>query len=421
MENVARYQRARLGFDIMSNFRKHIVIIGGGAAGFFAAINCAQKNPEYRITILEQSSKTLQKVKISGGGRCNVTHACFDNHELVKNYPRGEKQLLSVFSKFNPTHTIEWFEQRGVELKAEEDGRMFPITDESQTIIDCFWNEVKLTGVSVFTNCTVDALEKTDAGWIVKTNQQDMAADAVLVAAGSSLRIWKVLETVGHSIVPTVASLFTFNIQHALLTGLQGLSVKNGVVELPDSPKIVLPPSPLLITHWGISGPAVLKLSAFAARELATCNYRFPIKINWCGSSESDVLNDLIQLKQASPRKNISTNSLYGIPTRLWERICQHAKGISNKNYADASKENLQSLAGLLTGCELKVNGKSTFKEEFVTAGGVDLSEIDFKTMQSKKIPGLYFAGEVLDIDAITGGFNFQAAWSTAWVAAQSM
>lgn len=405
----------------MSNFRKHIVIIGGGAAGFFAAINCAQKNPDYRITILEQSSKTLQKVKISGGGRCNVTHACFDNRELVKNYPRGEKQLLSVFSKFNPTHTIDWFEQRGVELKAEEDGRMFPITDNSQTIIDCFLQEINQAGVSVITNCTVDALEFDGGKWRVKTNKQDWTADALLVAAGSSLRLWKVLETVGHHIVTPVASLFTFNIQHALLTGLQGLSVKKATVQLTQYPAIELAPSPLLITHWGLSGPAVLKLSAVAARELAECSYRFSIKINWCGLSETSVLNDLVQFKHSSPKKNITANPLYGIPLRLWERICQQVKGISNKNYADASKETLQSLARWLSSCELKVNGKSTFKDEFVTAGGVDLHEIDFKTMQSKKMPGLYFAGEVLDIDAITGGFNFQAAWSTAWVAAHSM
>ncbi|MCS6935241.1 MAG: NAD(P)/FAD-dependent oxidoreductase [Chitinophagales bacterium] len=405
----------------MNNHQKHVVIIGGGAAGFFAAVNIAGIQPDMQVTILEQTNKLLHKVIISGGGRCNVTHACFDYRELVKNYPRGNKELLSVFARFHPAHTVAWFQQRGVALKTEEDGRMFPATDKSYTIADCLMQEAKRTGVRIIMKCAVEEMYHQNGQWTLITNQTTLTADVVLFATGSSHRAWNLLQHLGHTIVPPVASLFTFHVADPLISGLQGLSVPNATVLLPEHPKFKLLPAPLLITHWGLSGPAVLKLSAFAARELAACHYRFPILVNWCGHPQAKVMDELLRAKQTTPRKVVAANPMYQIPRRLWERITGSVTGLGEKNFADASRQQLQQLCARLTAYLMPVSGKSAFKDEFVTAGGVHLQEVDFKTMQSKVLPNVYFAGEVLDIDAVTGGFNFQAAWSTAWVAAQSI
>lgn len=391
---------------------KQVLIVGGGAAGFFAAMACAEHNPDLHITILEKSPKLLAKVKISGGGRCNVTHACFDARELVKFYPRGQKQLLGPFTRFNPSHTIQWFESRGVDLKTEGDGRMFPVTDDSQTIIDCYLREAKRLGIAIKTQCGVDAVEFKEGVWEVTTgNKQKLKADALVITTGGTQQVWKMLADAGVRIVPPVPSLFTFNINVPVLKGLEGISVPNAAVRVEGSK--LSSGGPLLITHWGLSGPAVLKLSAYGARDFAAVDYKFSIQVNWLGErSTAQVIETLKNYKLQHAKQQVIKNALYGLPMRLWERLAPYSF-----NYADLSNKHIDLIAQNLTALRLPVNGKSTFKEEFVTAGGVDLQEIDFKTMQHKNLPGLYFAGEVLDIDAVTGGFNFQAAWTTGWIA----
>lgn len=402
---------------------KNIVIIGGGAAGFFAAINCAEKNPDYSVTILEKSSSVLSKVKISGGGRCNVTHACFDARELVKFYPRGEKQLLGPFTKFNPSNTIDWFEQRGVEIKREDDGRMFPVTDSSQTIIDCFLNEVKRLGVKVRMQCGVERLQLKVDNWQVNTNNNEtINADAVIITTGSSNGVWKILEGLGHKIVPPVPSLFTFNINDERIKGLEGLSMPEAGIKIRNTKtEIRTTLGALLITHWGMSGPAILRMSAWGARALAEVNHQFEIEVNWVNKDFNTVKETLLLFKKNHAKKNVTSNPLFGIPKRLWERLAMINDQWSMVNFADLSNAQIESLANELTACRFKVTGKSTYKDEFVTSGGVDLSEVDFRTMQSKIFARLFFAGEVLDIDAITGGFNFQAAWTTGFIAAQNV
>lgn len=396
---------------------KHIVVAGGGAAGFFAALACAEANPDYRVIILEKSQKLLQKVSISGGGRCNVTHACFDARELVKFYPRGHKQLIGPFSRFNPTHTINWFAQRGVQLKTESDGRMFPVTDSSQTIINCFINEANRLKVAIQLGAGIDKLTPVNNTWQIQLHTgKTMVADAVIVTAGSSLQVWKMLAATGHTIVPPVPSLFTFNISDKRLQDLQGLSVSNATVSITGSK--LKTSGPLLITHWGLSGPAILKASAWGARELAAINHRFEIDVNWTGTlTREEVKSELLRNKAEHPKRQPWNHPLFNIPQRLWKSLTD----CEGMNYADLSKSKIESIAGNLAASHFAVHGKSTFKDEFVTAGGVDLSEVDFKTMQSKKLNGLYFAGEVLDIDAVTGGFNFQAAWTTGFVAGTSV
>ncbi len=399
--------------------KKKVVVIGGGAAGFFAAITCAEQHPDYEIVILEQSTQLLQKVKISGGGRCNVTHYCFDVKQLIKNYPRGEQQLIGPFMRFNPANTFDWFEARGVELKAESDGRCFPITDSSQTIINCFLRESQRLGIKITTNSGVDRLNQlSDNTWeIILANGHILKSDAVIVAAGSSLRIWKMLQQMGHSVVAPVASLFTFNIKDARIKDLMGLAVSNATVKIISNKKM-LATGPLLITHWGMSGPAILRLSAWGARELAAMNHKFDIEINWCaGKSSVEVKAELQHYREHHARKAIMNHPLFSIPRRLWERLTSCLLQNPDLNFADLSNKQIDLLASELTSGKFNVTGKSTYKDEFVTAGGVDLNEIDFKTMQSRKFPNLYFAGEVLDIDAITGGFNFQAAWTTGFIA----
>lgn len=399
---------------------KNVVVIGGGAAGFFAAINCAESNPDYSVTILEKSSSLLSKVKISGGGRCNVTHACFDARELSKFYPRGEKQLLGPFTRFNPSNTIDWFLARGVEIKREEDGRMFPATDSSQTIIDCFLGEAKRLGVKIRMQTGVEELRIAEGALrIVTANNETINADAVIVTTGSSHSVWKMLEQLGHKIIPPVPSLFTFNIKDERILGLEGLSVEQAQVSVINSKLSSV--GPLLITHWGMSGPGILRLSAWGARDLAAVNHQFEIDVNWVNKDFNTVKETLKLFKQNHPKKGVATTPLFGIPKRLWERLSTTIDKRQTTNFADLSNLHIESLARELTACRFKVSGKSTFKDEFVTSGGVDLAEVDFRTMQSKKVPNLFFAGEVLDVDAITGGFNFQAAWTTAFIAAQTI
>jgi predicted Rossmann fold flavoprotein len=396
---------------------KEIIIAGGGAAGFFTAINCAYKHPDYKITILEKSSKLLAKVKVSGGGRCNVTHVCFEPAELVKYYPRGEKQLLGPFTRFNPANTAEWFEARGVPLKRESDGRMFPESDSSQTIIDCFLSEAKRLGIHIKLQTGVEDLIQNPGKWLVRTNRgETLTADSVVITTGSSLQIWEMLGRLGHTMVPEVPSLFTFNISDSRLKGLEGLSVENAEVTIKGNSKL-RSSGPLLVTHWGLSGPAILRLSAWGARILAQCHYIFDIEVNWTGQHEQEVKEMLMHFKKAHPRKNVNSNPLFNMPRRLWERLIEKI----DVNFAGLSNQQIETIVKILTCSIFHVSGKSTYKDEFVTAGGVALNEVDFRTMQSKKFEGLYFAGEVLDIDALTGGFNFQAAWTTAWLIANAL
>jgi len=398
--------------------------MGGGAGGFFAALACAEANPGYDITILEKSPNLLSKVKVSGGGRCNVTHRCFEPRQLAKFYPRGEKQMLGPFTRFNPTHTIDWFRNRGVDLKTEDDGRMFPVTDSSQTIINCFLAEAKHLGVKIQTQVGVDELIPPNhghTGWKAITTSGTFLADAVIDAAGASPRVWNMLSALGLQIVPPVPSLFTFNITDERIKGLEGLSVDMASVSVVDTK--LKTEGPLLITHWGMSGPGILRLSAWGARTMADMNHQFDIEVNWTGNHPvHTVTEDIQQVKRRQAKKAVLANPLFNIPRRLWERLAGPVTG--NKptfNFADLSNKQIEQLARQLAAGRFIVTGKSTFKDEFVTAGGVDLNEIDFKTMQSKKLPGLYFTGEVLDIDAITGGFNFQSAWTTGWIAGTSL
>lgn len=400
--------------------QKRIFILGGGAAGFFAAIQAAEANPQAQVTILERSGQVLSKVKVSGGGRCNVTHACFDPRALTAFYPRGAKALLGAFHRFNPRHTVEWFEARGVRLKTEADGRMFPHTDDAQTIIDCLVRAAQQAGVQLRLHSGLAAISQGEADpFTLKTTQgASFAADAVLVATGSNHRIWQLLEGLGHTIIPPVPSLFTFNIRDARLEGLAGLSVPQAQVSV-EGQKLKAEGA-ALITHWGLSGPAILRLSAWGARLLYQETYRFDLVVNWVNMGKEAVLEALYLFKQNHPKKQVNTQALFQLPLRLWERLGA-AANLAGKKWADLSKQNLQDLAQQLCQASFKVTGKSTFKDEFVTCGGVDLDEVNFKTMESKCIEGLYFAGEVLDVDAITGGFNFQNAWTTGFLAGRAI
>ena len=408
-----------------------VAVIGGGAAGFFAAINIKKKHPGLKVHIYEKSRTVLGKVKVSGGGRCNVTHACFIPEDLVRYYPRGHKELLSVFQRFNPIHTIEWFHRNGVRLKTESDGRMFPVSDDSQTIIDCFLGNCTRLDIPVHTNHAVQEIEKTDGGFNLKINDKIVKASKIVVSPGSSEHFWNMLKTLGHTIVPHVPSLFTFNIKHPLLKELMGLSLANATVKLVIGNAVckanklreddLAQSGPLLITHWGLSGPAVLKLSSVAARVLNQVNYEFDILLNLTGKEAGEVDRTLQSSKQENSKKRIVNTPLFNIPSRLWTRLLEVSLNRTDMNWADLSKKDMALLSESLYAFRLPVKGKSTFKEEFVTAGGVDLKEVDFKTMESKAVPGLYLAGEVLNIDALTGGFNFQAAWSEGWVISESI
>lgn len=399
---------------------KKVIIIGGGAAGFFAAINAKEMNPNLEIIILEKGKEVLQKVKISGGGRCNVTHACFDPKELVRYYPRGQKELLGPFHQFMTGDTFEWFQERGITLKIEEDQRVFPNTNSSQTIIDCFLNSAKKLGVSILKNQGVVSIQKQKDIWRVQTKDTEYTADAVVIASGSSPKMWSLCSSLGHRIIPPVPSLFTFCIKDARIASLSGISVPNAEVTIQDFPMETS--GPLLITHWGMSGPAILKLSAFGARFLADKNYRYTVIVNWLSQSTQEIIEILWQHKKQQSKKQVSLRSPFqDLPKRLWEQLVLSATIQASQNWADISKEQLEALALQLTQGVFKADGKTTFKEEFVTAGGIDLKEIQFKTFESKLHKNLYCIGEVLDIDAVTGGFNFQNAWTGGWICAKAL
>ncbi|MDC8002935.1 NAD(P)/FAD-dependent oxidoreductase [Aureisphaera galaxeae] len=400
-----------------------ILVIGGGAAGFFTAINAAEHSPRLKIAILERGKEVLTKVKVSGGGRCNVTHAEFIPKDLSKNYPRGEKELLGPFHTFMTGDTIEWFEKKGVELKIEEDGRMFPITDSSQTIIDCFLSETKQKGISVLKGHSVKDIVPMDGEWQVVTTSETFVSKKLVIATGSNPKMWKLFEKLGHSIVAPVPSLFTFNIEDERIDGLQGLSTEASVKVVSETGKVLLQSEgPLLITHWGMSGPAILKLSAWGARILEPLKYNFSIWVNWLlHVSESEILEELMALKMEYPKQSIAKYPRFELPKRLWQRLVAVSDIAPTEIWADVSKKKLQELSQQLTKGVYDVHGKSTFKEEFVTAGGIDLKEVNFKTFESKLLPNLYFAGEVLNIDAITGGFNFQNAWTGGYIVAQAI
>ena len=400
-----------------------VIIIGGGAAGFFTAINAAEKNPNLKIVILERGKDVLTKVKVSGGGRCNVTHAEFLPKELTQNYPRGEKELLGPFHTFMTGDTIAWFEKRGVELKIEEDGRMFPTSNSSQTIIDCFLSETKRLEVEVLLSQPVKEIQKNEGRYILTTSTDTFSAEKIVVTTGSNPKIWKLLKDLGHSIVPAVPSLFTFNIKDSRIADLPGLSTNASVKVLDKNGKTVLESDgPLLITHWGMSGPAILKLSAWGARILEPIKYNFTIEVNWLNTlTEEDVLDSLKNLKILQGKQTIYKYAQFELPKRLWQSIVKAAGIAETLTWAEATRENFQNLANQLTAAIFEVNGKSTFKEEFVTAGGVDLKEVNFKTFESRVCKNLFFAGEVLDIDAITGGFNFQNAWTSGYIVSQNL
>ncbi len=400
-----------------------VVVIGGGAAGFFAAIRCAELYPNAEVTLLERGREVLGKVKISGGGRCNVTHACFVPKDLVKNYPRGSKELLGPFTRFACGDAMDWFERRGVPLKIEDDGRVFPVSDNSQSIIDCLTQSAYKSGVKLWTNCRCDRIIPPGLGvnrWRIETSAGNLEADRVLVATGSNTRIWEQLAELGHTIVAPVPSLFTFNIKDTRLEGLQGLSVPNAALRIPDAgfPNAVR--GPLLVTHWGLSGPGILRLSAWGARELALRRYAFPLVVNWTGHEPDEVEEAFEALRGQAGKKQIAVHPQFDIPARLWRSLCDAAlAGSGGIRWGELGKSRRQKLLENLTACTFQVTGKSTFKEEFVTAGGVDLREVNFRKFESKLLPGLFLAGEVLDIDAITGGFNFQAAWTAGWIAGE--
>ena len=396
---------------------KKVIIIGGGASGFFTAANIDTKL--YDVTILEQNSDVLQKVKISGGGRCNVSHACFDPRELVQFYPRGNKELLSVFTKFQPGDTMNWYEEHGVTLKIEDDNRIFPESNSSQSIIDCLVNECKKKNVKILTKQTVTEILPQENGYKIHTTDQNYFADYVVFSTGSSPKAFKILEKLGHQIIAPVPSLFTFNIKNEILKDLMGTSFQYVNIEIP---KLNLEESgSLLITHWGLSGPAILKLSAWGARELAALKYQFEIIVNFIGTASEDALEIFKKFKENEPKKSIGQAKIFDITNRFWQRIL-FVSGIDTaKQIANINNKEMQKIIENLCCCRMNVTGKSTFKEEFVTAGGVDLKEMDFKTMKSKKLPNFYISGEVLNIDAVTGGFNFQACWSEGWLIAQDL
>ena len=396
-----------------------IIIVGGGAAGFFTAINLVEKNPKLKVAILERGKTVLEKVRISGGGRCNVTHACFVANDLVKFYPRGEKELRGPFHQFSSGDTVEWFEKHGVELKIEDDGRMFPISNSSQTIIDCFLSATQKLGIQLLTGQSVQSIFKAADYWKVETNHETFASDKLILTTGSNPKIWEMLTQLGHSIVPPVPSLFTFNIKDARIKDLMGLSafakvkVKGSKLEASG---------PLLITHWGMSGPGILRLSAWGARELFDKNYQFIVQVNWLNEiTFEEAIDTLKNLKHEHAKKAVSKKSPFEFPNRLWESLVLASNIDAETKWADLSKKQLTDLANQLTNAEFQVNGKSTFKEEFVTAGGINLKEINFKTMESKLHNNLYFAGEIVNIDAITGGFNFQNAWTSGFIVANAL
>ena len=411
--------------------RVEIVVIGGGAAGFFAAITAAERNPAARVTVLERNRNVLGKVRISGGGRCNVTHACYEPAELVKNYPRGALALRGPLTRFGPREVIAWFEARGVQLKAERDGRIFPSTDNSATVVNCLLDAAKHAGVAVRTQAAITSVQlglsmsKRNApsnGFVINMKAGEaIACDRLLLATGSSAQGWEWARVMGHTIVPPTPSLFTFEIDDARLAGLVGVSVERATLQLDEA--ALQQTGAVLITHWGLSGPAALKLSAFGARCLHDCHYRASLTINWLPDQRQDnVIGQLHDLKAKRGGQKVGAHSPFGaLPLRLWRSLCTAAGIFEEQRWAKLPKANLLALVDELQRGRYRIRGKGQFKEEFVTAGGVALDEVNFRTMESRIVPGLHFAGEILDIDGVTGGFNLQSAWTTGWLAGGAM
>ncbi len=398
-----------------------VIIAGGGAAGFFAAITIKEHCPEASVLILEQSSRVLDKVRISGGGRCNVTHACFDAAALAKFYPRGSRELLGPFHTFGPAETVQWFADHGVRLKAEADGRMFPVSNDSMTIVRCLTDTADRLGVTVLTGHKLTEIYSEPGSdtshFTVSTGVgNSLSCRKLMIATGSSPSIWKMTEHMGCAIVQPVPSLFTFNLPGHTITRLMGVSVASAKIRLLDTD--ISTEGPLLITHWGLSGPAVLKASSWGARVLAGLGYKYTITVDWIPETTEGDIRDQRNLSGA---KKIINGPFFGLPQRLYHYLAESADITSDTTWATATREQMNKLVATLKSWSANVSGKTTFKEEFVTAGGISLKEINFKTFECRKIPGLFMAGEVLDIDALTGGFNFQAAWTGGYIAGVTM
>jgi predicted Rossmann fold flavoprotein len=404
-------------------YQKELIVIGGGAAGFFCAITAARLNKQLKVTILEKSNKLLSKVKISGGGRCNVTHALFDIGEMSKRYPRGQNFVKKTFHQFFTTDTIEWFKERGVKLKAEKDGRMFPVTDSSQTIIDCLMGEANRHGIEIRMNAEAKSIKYEKGKFhLLLSNSRLLTSDFVCIASGgypkSSMFEW--LTKLEHTIADPVPSLFTFNLPKHPITALMGVSVEQAKVKIEGTK--LLEEGPVLITHWGLSGPAVLRLSAWGARQLAITNYEFKAHINWFpGYNEQSLKEEIQHFRNAFATKKIINHSFSSLPNRLWQFLLEQSGVKEEMRWADLPAKIENVVIKNVVDYIVEVKGKTTFKEEFVTAGGINLSEVDANTMMSKKVPNLYFAGEVLDADGITGGFNFQHAWTSGWIAGKNI
>lgn len=403
-----------------------VIVIGGGAAGFFGAIACRETSPHTHVTLLEAGATPLSKVRISGGGRCNVTHACFDPAHLVQHYPRGGRALRGAFSRFQPKDTVAWFQQRGIALKTEADGRMFPTTDDSATIVNGLMESAHQQGVELRTKAMVADVRRRDQGFEVSLKSGErVVGDRLLLATGSNPKGYAIARHLGHIINPPVPSLFTFNITDPHLHDLAGISVESVHAQLHcDGQKPLKQEGPLLITHWGMSGPAILKLSAWGARMLHDCHYRATLRIHWCpGFTADQVRSTLMAFKQENPKRAIATASPFSLSRRLWGYLVRKAEITEGEGdrWAHLSKKNLNRLVQEITQSEFAIVSKGVFKDEFVTCGGVNLKEVNFKTMESRLCPGLFFAGEILDIDGVTGGFNFQSAWTTGWIAGQAI
>lgn len=399
-----------------------IVVIGGGAAGFFSAIHAKQACPSACVLLLEKSNALLSKVKISGGGRCNVTHSCFDPRVLAEHYPRGNKALIGVFHRFQPEDTMAWFESRGVSLKTESDNRVFPVTDSSQTIMDCLIQEARSLGVVIRKKQRISCVEQLENGFSIGLEDGDpIMADAVILCTGSASFGHETAQKLGHTIVPLYPSLFTFTVADERLRCLAGIGMKDVEVSM-TGPLKLTQRGGLLITHWGLSGPSIIKLSAWGARALAESGYQADITVNWVPQfTMNEVQQQLNRVKMEHPKKEIRNKGLFSeIPSRLWAMMLECVSISPGKTWGSLTDADVVRVIQGLTACPFKVNGKGVFKDEFVTSGGVALSEVDFKTMESKRCAGLYFAGEILDIDGVTGGFNFQNAWSTGYLAGTS-
>lgn len=407
---------------VLSVLGKKIFIVGAGAAGYFAAIRLAGLRPDLEVVIIEKTSKTLQKVRISGGGRCNVTHHCFELETMLTNYPRGHLFLRQCLAKFGPAQTVEWFAQRGVKLKTEQDGRMFPITDSAETIAVCLEREARKLGVQLWLQTELKSIEKYESGFWLHTSKGNYETQAMLIATGGHPKLegfaW--LQQLGVLVVPPVPSLFTFNTPSHSLTSLQGISLPNVTLRLHGFDQTTS--GPLLITHWGLSGPAVLKMSAWAARYLAEKRYKFQFNLDWLPEYKvENITASLRAIQEKHPKQWVQANAMFGLPSRLWKFFCLEAEIGEQQRWAETGKKHFQKLVDLLKNQQIEAQGKTTFKEEFVTAGGVDVGNVSPQTMESLQVPGLFFAGEVLDVDGVTGGFNFQAAWATGYSAAEGI